>query len=330
VQDAERTEVARPPLCHVLAPPGRCSDASRERGESPIATAPPAARLLLVEVPGAWGRSGLTGTRLTPGVSVPLAAAAEAAGVRVQLVRRPGRHPGPLRPGTLSATGHYAWALADPAAGVVRWGAWTEETELSGIDLAERLAPAVHAGTGPQRLALVCTHARHDVCCAVRGRPVAAALASAGRDRQVWETSHLGGDRFAANLLLLPEGELFGGLDELSAVQAAQAVDDGRLPLPHYRGRIGVSPVVQAGWHLAAAELGDDRRGGVRVLAVTAAGPGGEPGERWFDARVQHGDTVYRMRLIEWWAPPERLTCAAVEAKQARRYTLESMDQEVG
>ncbi|HEY6795011.1 MAG TPA: sucrase ferredoxin [Kineosporiaceae bacterium] len=312
---------------------------SRARGETPVATAPPARRLLLVEVPGPWGRAGLTGSRLTPRVTGLLAAAADAAGVRVQLVRRPGRHPGPPRAAAGSSIGRHAWALADPDAEVVHWGGWSVETELLDVDLSQPLA---EAPAGPQRLALVCTHARHDVCCAVRGRPVAEALARSGLGRQVWETSHLGGDRFAANLLLLPEGEVFGRLDETSAVDAVRALDGGRLVLPYYRGRVGRAPAVQAAGHLAAVALDDDRRGAVRVLGLpvtgraTAAeradgsGPGSRAGERWLEARVEYGGVVHRLRLVEWWAPPARLTCAALEEKPARWYTLVSMEREVG
>ena len=305
--------------------PDRCSDSARARQEAPTATAPPAARLLLVEVPGAWGRAGLTGSRISPAVTVPLAAAADAAGVRVQLIRRPGRHPGPRRPASLSSDGRHAWALADPAAGVVRWGTWTAEADLLALDLAESLDRSVHSGTGPQRLALVCTHARHDVCCAVRGRPVAAALGAAGLGREVWETSHLGGDRFAANLLLLPEGEVFGGLDERTAVAAARALDDGRLDLAHHRGRVGRSPAEQAVLDLAATALDDDRVDAVRLLHLappTAPDAGGRVLHR---ARVTHGERVYRLDLVGWWAAPERLTCAAVEAKPARRFALAAL-----
>ena len=309
--------------------PERCSDGARARAESPLATAPPAPRLLLVEVPGPWGAAGLTGSRVAREVTVPLAAAADAAGVRLQLIRRPGRHPGPLRPADMSATGRHAWALADPVAGVVRWGSWTAEPDLLGIDLTQSLDRSVHASTGPQRLALVCTHARHDVCCAVRGRPVVAALAAARLGREVWETSHLGGDRFAANLLLLPEGEVFGGLDERSAVDAARALDAGRLDLAHHRGRVGRAPAVQAAIDLAAAALGDDRLDAVRFLGVTTSAPD-DAGRTAHRARVAHGSLVYGLDLIEWWAPPERLTCAAVQAKPARRFTLAGIEAEAG
>ena len=312
-------------------PPERCSDGARARQESPLATAPPAARLLLVEVPGPWGAAGLTGSRLAPDVSAGLAAAAQSAGVRVQLIRRPGRHPGPLRPADLSTTGRHAWALADPAAGVVRWGSWTAERDLLAIDLAESLDRSVQAGSGPQRLALVCTHARHDVCCAVRGRPVAAALAAAGLDREVWETSHLGGDRFAANLLLLPEGEVFGGLDEDTAVAAARALDGGRVALAHHRGRVGRPPLHQAALDLAARALDDDRVGAVRFLGLlgTVPAPSGADGRTVHRVRVAHGGRVYGLELIEGWSAPERLTCAAVEAKPARRFTLAVIETEI-
>ena len=49
----------------------------------------------------------------------------------------------------------------------------------------------------PEPMLLVCTHGVHDTCCAVRGRPVAAALARRWPEA-TWECSHVGGDRFAA------------------------------------------------------------------------------------------------------------------------------------
>jgi len=308
----------------------RCSDAARLRADPLLATAPTAARLLLIEVPGPWGRAGLTAARLDPQVAAAVSAAAEAAGVRVQLIRRPGRHPAP-RPESaepLTGAGPFAWAIADPSAKVVRWGSWQHERELLGVDPAQPLDPGADAGTGPQRLALVCTHSRHDLCCAVLGRPVAAAVA-AGTDRQTWETSHLGGDRFAANLLLLPEGEVFGRLDGVTAVAAARALDGGRLELPHYRGRVGRAPIEQAGVHLAAQALDDSRLGAVRVLAATrreAAPPEATaPGvDRW-QLRIGHGARLYRGVIAAWWSGPELLSCSALAPKPARRFALESL-----
>jgi len=244
--------------------------------------------------------------------------------VRVQLIRRPGRHAGPRRPRAMATTGTHAWALADPDAGRVRWGRWQDEHDLLAVDLGEprdhrrQLDPAAYAANGPQRLALVCTHARHDVCCAVRGRPVVAAV-SASSDRDTWETSHLGGDRFAANLLLLPEGEVFGGLDPAAAIAALDLVDAGRLDLAHYRGRVGRSPLEQAVVHLAALALDDDRIGSIRVRRTTVLGQ-----DRWA-MLIDHRGRTMRAVVAGSWSAPERLTCAALAAKPARRFALESI-----
>ena len=54
-------------------------------------------------------------------------------------------------------------------------------------------------------LVAVCAHGKHDQCCAVRGRSATAAIA-AQYPELTWECSHLGGDRFAAAMLVLPEG----------------------------------------------------------------------------------------------------------------------------
>src|SRR5439155_1304750 len=94
-------------------------------------------------------------------------------------------------------------------------------------------------------LFLVCTHGRRDPCCSEKGRPLARALTRAFGDR-AWETSHIGGDRFAGNLVCFPHGMYFGRLGPEAAVNAAGAYRDGRIDLPHYRGRSCYDFVVQA------------------------------------------------------------------------------------
>lgn len=64
----------------------------------------------------------------------------------------------------------------------------------------------------PESVALICTNAKRDVCCALRGLPLAANLAGRYPDR-VWECSHTGGHRFAPTGVLLPTGATLGRLD---------------------------------------------------------------------------------------------------------------------
>jgi hypothetical protein len=296
----------------VPAPP-RCADAARIRSDPAYATAPPAARLFLVEVPGPWGRTALTDSRLDRYASGRLADRADVADVRVVLIRRPGRHAQP------QGDALRRWALVDtrPGRERVHWGAWRHEHELLEVDLFVPEVPPDPAG--PQHLALVCTHGRHDVCCALRGRPVAFALAAAAPHWDVWECSHLGGDRFAANVLLLPSGELFGSLDAASAVEAVRVYDEGRLLLDHHRGRVGRPMVEQAALHHAAVVLGEDRRGALRVLHV-----GG--GDDLWRVQVGGGGRRYVVTVAAGWSEPARLTCAAGHPDRVRRFSLAGME----
>jgi len=300
--------------------PFRCADASRERGDDLLASAPPARRLLLVELPGPWGRSALTESRLEHYVAGRLAEAAGHAGVRVLLVRRPGRH------ASTPDDGHpRAWAIADVRSGheAVAWGRWRRPRDLMELDLRGPVAPS-----GPQAVALVCTHGRHDVCCALRGRPVAAALA-AGTDWDVWECSHLGGDRFAANVLLLPSGELFGRLGPEAAVDVVRGFDAGRLAVPLWRGRYGRSPVEQAALAHAATALDDDRRDALAVVDVEE-----RPGEQWA-VEVAHVDVTgteqrYRLHLSASTSHPHLLTCSAVAPSRMRVFDLDGPPEPLG
>jgi hypothetical protein len=282
----------------------RCADAARRRGEPLAASAVRYSRFLLLEVPGPWGTSALDGKHIESGVARKLARAAAASDAHVLLIRRHSRRPAPV-PGMGGRP--MAWAIADASAGTERvlWGSWRDPGELLGLDLAAPL-PASAAGTGPQRLALVCTNGKRDQCCALRGRPVAGAIAD-GTDWDTWECSHLGGHRFAATMMLLPTGDMFGWLDEGSAVEVTRRFDAGELVLPHYRGRCGQPEQVQAALHAAALRLGDSRRG---VLQVSrSAGTEG----RW-EVDVVHRAgpgraAAYRVALAGSASTPTFLSC---------------------
>lgn len=300
---------ATPPPDASRDDPRRCAARARLRGDPLWATAPPARRLLLVEVGGAWGRSALLDSAVDRYHAGRLADRAQAAGVRVQLIRRPGRH------AAVPSGSAQAWALVDvrPGREAVGWGSWHAPSQLLELDLTAPLVPC-----GRQDVALVCTHARHDVCCALRGRPVAAALAErTGWD--VWECSHLGGDRFAANVLLLPRGDLFGGLDEESALGAVHAYRQGRIVRRHHRGRLGRPPVAQAAEHLAAVRLREPAVDGVQVGAIT------QVGQRSWDVAVSDAAGArYRLRVAARWSAPELLTCSAGGPSRVRQFRLRS------
>jgi hypothetical protein len=315
----------------------RCSDDARRRDDVMAATAGPAHRFLLVEVSGPWGRSALLDSRLDRYHAGRLADAADAAGVRVLVIRRPGRTPQRRSWGEVPRS---AVALVDVSAQgrAVGWHSWSLPHELLDIDLYGRVEP-----NGRQDVALVCTHGRHDLCCAVRGRPVASALAAAS-PWDVWECSHLGGDRFAANVLLLPTGDLFGGLDEKTAPAVAAAHREGRVVAEHYRGRFGTAPAAQAAVQHLLEHAGTQVREDVVVQRVERLPD--EDAQRWqVDAAVREGsvgsgrdsgrgsgrgpgqgDHVhYRLRVSARWSEPVVLTCAAAGPGRVRLLTVDEV-----
>jgi hypothetical protein len=111
--------------------------------------------------------------------------------------------------------------------------------ELVGVDL-DRDGVAVDVP-----LVLVCGHGSRDACCALLGTPVYGALA--GLDGvETWLSSHQGGHRFAANVLVLPAGVQLGRLAPDEARRVVGAATSGRIELDRYRGRTFHEPAVQA------------------------------------------------------------------------------------
>jgi hypothetical protein len=311
-------------------PPLRCTDAARMRGEPLQASAVRYRRFLLLEVPGPWGSSALDGKHMDPGVARQLGQAAAAAGAHILLIRRPGRH---ASTGSDARQRVMAWAFADTSPGSERvlWGAWRDPADLLKLDLTAAIPGEANAA-GPQRLALVCTNGKRDQCCAIRGRPVAKTIATA-TDWDTWECSHLGGHRFAATILLLPTGDMFGWLDQESALEVLQRFDAGQLVLSHYRGRTGQPFPVQAALHAAAVRLGDFRRDALRVSSVRpapasqAAGwpdQSGDEADLW-EVEVIHRTerspgTAYQVILAGSQLAPAVLSCSDSNAKAETRY----------
>jgi hypothetical protein len=271
-----------------------------------LGTAFPAARLLLVEQPGPWGRAGLTESHLDADVARRLEELALAHGIRLLAIRRPGRTPaGVVR----------RWALVDCRAGdeAERWGTYEGDHELLDLALdatettgaAEPTDPTEPTGARPatEPLYLVCTNSKRDTCCALRGRPVAAAL-EALRPGRVWECSHLGGHRFAANVLVLPHGLLYGRLLPFAAEEFVAAAEAGEVVGALLRGRIGLPPAAQAALAFAYEHLAVRKRS---ALDVVSASPVAD-GVATVRIRGPHGMVDITVRIESLHA--EGLSCA--------------------
>ena len=207
---------------------------AHDGGVASHATAPVASRgWLLIEHPGPWAEQALE-TEL-PAPLGDLAIAADRVGIRVQLIRRPGyrRAGGSVGEGT----GVYTAWTGGPAPWVRRLGesVW-DPGALDLVGVAEGVAPPEGASAGP--LYLVCAHARRDRCCGRFGAPLAGELAARFPAR-VWETTHLGGHKHAANMALLPHGLYYGPVDLSAALGAIEAYERGEVTAHRFRGRAG-------------------------------------------------------------------------------------------
>jgi len=277
-----------------------CAASAERRGDVMVASAPPAERWLLIEYRGAWPRIAMD---VLGGLADELGRLCAERRCRPVLIRRHGRQ---------DRSTPRRWGLVDARPGheSVRWGMLTADEHL--LDVVTSIDPGV-AGRDP--VYLVCAHGRHDACCAVRGRPVASALAAAYPDR-TWECSHVGGDRFAANVVLLPHGLVYGHVTAGSAVAVARAYDDGLVMPELLRGRSSLSPAVQAAQHFARADGSSYGVDELRPLGVRQAGA-----DSW-TVRLGGTEVALRARIEQ---VEGAMTCATRPPGRVRVFDLISL-----
>lgn len=293
-----------------MTDPFRCSTGSEERRESLAGTASTVRAFLLIEVPGSWGVDAVRDNRLPHAVKAELATRANRHGVRLLMIRKHGR--------STPCDTVFA-AYADPA------NPWLETTCLAGpADLLDLDLAALGTGRSPglmlphaSPLFLVCTHGRHDVCCAERGRPVAAALHEIACDN-TWEVSHIGGDRFAGNVLVLPEGLYYGRLSAAEAVALAESQKRGHLDLEHLRGRCGYPFPVQAAEVFLRGELDCTALGALTLMARSRRGGQTE-------AVFTDGSRSWTVLVDTTERAAEQLTCRAPTSSPSAVHHLRSI-----
>jgi len=103
---------------------------------------------------------------------------------------------------------------------------------------------------------LVCNHGRRDRCCAKFGMPIYHALDAAVGER-VWQTTHLGGHRFAPTLVVMPSGHCYGRVTLADIASLVEATEAGRLPsIDRLRGRCTYPTAVQVAEGRLRQQLG--------------------------------------------------------------------------
>ena len=235
-----------------------CSDVEVE----PLpGTAKPGSVYVLFEWPEAWPRDVMGDAALGEELTAKLAPMLEAHNATLLLIRHP------TREGRHISDHHLYLVFADEAV-----------TEVKHVDSPDELLELDLSGPGrngaerrERPLLLICTHAKRDRCCAVKGRPLVNELHARhpfgpGND-VVWETSHIKGHRFAPTMLLMPWAYSFGRMN-IEATDAMLAdASEGLYFVPGNRGRGTLGPAEQVAELAVAAEVPGARYGQFEVAA---------------------------------------------------------------
>ncbi len=278
-----------------------CSDLSREEQEPLAATASRIDHWLLVEYRGLWSSEALAGSGLSDQVKARLRElrAAEPR-TRLLLIRRPDRRH------------HHGLSvyIADSREGKEQLG----HLEISHHDDLREVDPWTAASPSAEPLFLVCTHGKHDRCCARSGRPLFDALNEQLVAESVWQCTHVGGDRFAGNVVCLPHGIYYGRVERDDVPGLVDEYLSGHISPAHYRGRSCWPFAVQAAERRIRAEEGLTGLDDLSLGRVT------ETGERRWAVRFTTPSGPREVEVMGETGELTQLTCNADAARRPLRY----------
>ncbi len=285
-----------------------------------MGTAATARTWLLVEQSGPWGADALTSSHLDPALGRALKRAADGTGVRIALIRRPGRH---ADCHTVAERQVYA-AHTTPGNTWLHSATTSDPGQLLDLDLARlgrglpgtfdtALGGRPHTG---DPLALVCTNGKRDRCCALLGRPLAAELAASGV-AGAWEVTHLGGHRFSPTLLVLPFGYVYGRAEAHTVKEVLQGVREGRVVTEGCRGGSAWERPGQAAELAVRAAVSEGTAGALNVVRTEGGAP------RW-EVTVAHADGRRWLVTVARGAssPPRAESCGSALGSPARMDVL--------
>jgi hypothetical protein len=279
-----------------------CSEVSRDAHEPLGATASRVDHWILFEYRGLWSHDALAGSGLSDGVKAHLRERCEALPhSKLLFIRRTERREGD--------------ALRVYVARTRQDESWIRCVELEHYE--DVLAHPLSGDDGAlvdHPLLLVCTHGKHDRCCARYGRPLYDALREQVDREWVWQCTHVGGDRFAGNLVALPQGAYFGRVGRDDVWPLLDAYLGGRVRLENYRGRSTYTFVVQA------AERHVRERTGLLDFDDVAYEAVERTGETAWRVRMRAGGEVHEVDVAARHGQLTYLTCSSETLRHPRTF----------
>ncbi|MDT7777969.1 MAG: hypothetical protein QOC99_481 [Acidobacteriota bacterium] len=292
-----------------------CSELSRLSGEQSIGTASVGAVWLLVEYPHGWGRRAFEASALSAEVkkfftdSMARIRHSRLLFIKTDRARREER------------MNFFVVRCRERSPFVVRLRLENYE-RVRELDLASIASGRDLQGGEVERgpLYLVCTHGRRDKCCARYGVPLYNALREFAGEA-VWQSSHVGGDRFAGNLVCFPHGLFYAHADAYSGRRIVEEYGAGRVALEMFRGRACYSNFIQAAEFFVREESG---LAGVEALRFHSSEPAGKEAWRIRFIETASAGRVHEARISRRMSDFRNpITCHNAEEKSVPQLLLE-------
>ena len=291
-----------------------CSELSRRSAETTFGTASVGAVWFLLEYPHGWGAHALRDSALSDGVKKFFTDALSSIKhsrllfIKTDRARRD------------QAMNFFVVRCRERGAYAVRLRLedyeQARELDLASIARAENLRDGVFTR---EPLYLVCTHGRRDKCCAKFGFLVYNAMRGFAGDA-VWQSSHVGGDRFAANILCFPHGLFYAHADEEAARRVVAEYRERRVVNEKFRGRACYSHVLQAAEVFVRAESGVAGVEDLRFVSSERAGAASWRVKFSEAARARVHEARVRRHMSDFRNP---ITCHSAEASHVPQFRLE-------
>lgn len=248
-------------------------DSSVEAGEQLFATAPRVDTWVLLEYDVNWGAKALNESDLAQPIKDFLNGYVDKQpNGRFQFIKQPGRQSG-IRLYVVQVGKVYRFELV-------------QLDDLLTLDLDKAIR---ESAPSDEKLFLICTNGKRDACCSRHGLPLYQAMKQLAGD-SVWQTTHIGGHRFAGTLVSLPSGQYYGRVSPLDATALIEAEQQGNILLSKLRGSSTDEAFVQAAEYFVREQTGTMDCNAFQLRDVESTGE-----SRWqvrFVDAQQHVHTV--------------------------------------
>lgn len=292
-----------------------CAAVSTTSHEPQAATASRIDHWIVIEYRALWDRDVLGASRFTPELKAHLREQLHELGPsRLLFVKKPERRAHDRR--------HVFFGSSKPGAERFFHVEVDHQEDLLGFDFAGALAGDGLPGLPVDHpLLVVCTHGKRDRCCAKNGRPLYDALRHETESSWVWQSTHVGGDRFAGNVVMLPQALYYGRVEPADVPALLEAHAAGRIDLEHYRGRAAYTFPLQAAEHAIR-----ESEGLVGIDDLELVGADTLDDEAWrVRFRTRSAAVIEADVVSELSEEPVYLTCSAAEPQRARHYTATAL-----